>query len=148
MEDLVSIAFSAVDLAIRKYDPNRNKSFYSYWQRIANNAMKRFVKNAFKANKVNSSVSLDDETEVGSTLHDYLPSEDIDKEISIYNSLISIINDERCKLSLKEKQTITLSLDGYDFNEISKILNCTNKSIYRYYHSAINKIRHSIIDKK
>ncbi len=110
--------------------------------------MKTFVRQSIIANKGDSTVSLDDQNEYGGTLHDYVPSDDLDKEVSIYNSLISIINDERCKLDVLEKEIITLSLDGYDMREISKILKINKTTTYRNYHSAINKIRHSIIDKK
>ena len=148
VEDLVSIAFCSVDTAIKKYDAKKNKSFYSYWQCIANNAMKTFVRQSIKSNKTDSTVSLDDQNEYGGTLHDYVASEDLDKEVSIYNSLVCIINDERCNLHKLEKEVITLSLDGYDMKEISKILKINKTTAYRNYHSAINKIRHSIIDKK
>ena len=148
MEDLVSIAFSAVNTAINKFDMSKKKSFYSYWLQIANNAMKRYFKESVKLREAETTISLDDENECGHSLHDSVSSDDIDKEISIYNSLINIINDERCKLTAKEKIVISLSLDGYDIKEISKILNKNKATIYRNYHSAINKIRHSIIDKK
>ena len=148
MEDLVSISFSAVNTAIDKFDIDKNKSFYSYWLQIAKNAMKKYLKESKRLYETDSKISLDDENESGHTLHDSVSGEDIDKEISIYNSLISIINDDKCKLTNNEKLVISLSLDGYDMTEISKILNKNKATIYRNYHSAINKIRHSIIDKK
>lgn len=110
--------------------------------------MKTFVRQSIKSNKTDSTVSLDDQNEYGGTLHDYVPSEDLDKEVSIYNSLVSIINDKKCNLHTLEKEVITLSLDGYDMKEISEILKINKTTAYRNYHSAINKIRHSIIDKK
>lgn len=137
-----------MNTAIDKIKENKKKTFYSYWERIATNAMKRFVKMSMKQNKGDTGVSLDDETEFGGSLHDSIASEDYDKEISIYNSLITIINDERCKLTAKEKAVISLSLDGYDMVEISKIMKINKTSAYRHYHNAINKIRHSLIDKK
>ena len=148
MEDLVSIAFSAVITAIDKFDITKKKNFYMYWLQIAKNAMKKYFKESKKLYELDSKISLDDETESGHSLHDSITSDDVDKEISIYNSLISIINDERCKLTALEKMVISLSLDGYDIKEISKILSKNKTTIYRNYHSAINKIRHSIIDKK
>lgn len=148
MEDLVSIAFAAVNTAIDKYNAEKSKSFYSYWLQIAKNAMKGYLRESIRLHGSGSEISLDDENESGHSLHDSVSGEDIDKEISIYNALISIINDERCKLTNNEKLVISLSLDGYDMKEISKILNKNKATIYRNYHSAINKIRHSIIDKK
>ncbi len=148
MEDLVSIAFAAVNTAIDKYNIEKNNSFYSYWLQIAKNAMKGYLRESIRLHGSDSEISLDDENESGHSLHDSVSGEDIDKEISIYNALISIINDERCKLTNNEKLVISLSLDGYDMKEISKILNKNKATIYRNYHSAINKIRHSIIDKK
>ena len=147
MEDLFSIAFAAVDTAIKKYDSKKNRSFYSYWHIVAMNGMKTFVRSSLLSSNGNP-ISFDAENEFGGTLHEVIPSEDIDREISIYNSLTNIINDERCKLSKNEKMVITLSLNGFDYKEIAKTLRINKTSVYRLYNSAINKIRHSIIGKK
>lgn len=147
MEDLFSIAFAAVDTAIKKYDSKKKCSFYSYWHIVATNGMKSFLKETQLSNNGNP-ISFDAENEYGGTLHEVIPSDDIDREISIYNSLTNIINDERCKLSKNEKTVITLSLNGFDYKEIAKTLRINKTSVYRLYNSAINKIRHSIIGKK
>ena len=148
LEDLVSLSFSAVITALDKYDSSKKKSFYSYWLCIANNAMKRYVREFIKYHQNASPISLDDENSCGIPLHDSVASEDIDRNISIYNSLQTIINDERCNLSKHEKTIILLSLDGYDMEDISKILHKNRGTIYRNYSTALNKIRHLLIDKK
>ena len=110
--------------------------------------MKSFVRQHISSKNDGISFSLDDKVERGSTLHDCFGSEDIDKEITVYNSLMDIINDERCNLTDREKKVMSLSLDGYELREISKILNLNYSKIYRSYHNAINKIRYSLIEKK
>ena len=137
-----------VEVALAKYDSKRNDSFYIYWKSIANNAMRQYVKNYKKSHHDEKNLSLDQENEYGGTLHDSIPSEDIDRRMSVFNSLMDIINDENNKFTEYEKKILRYYLDGYNIKEISKILKTNKVRIYRGYHSAINKIRRSIIIKK
>ena len=148
LEDLVSISFAAVDTALKKFDLNKNKYFYSYWQRIATNAMKRYVKKVLLVSHTNGNVSLDEQNDTGGSLHDIVSSKDIDESISLYNSLIRIINDERNHFTEMEKKIISLFLDGFEIKEIAIKLRINKAKTYREYHKALNKLRHSLIDKK
>ena len=137
-----------VDTAIAKYDKKKNNSFYIYWRTIAENAMKHFVKNYRKSHTSEKKLSLDQENESGSTLHDTIASEDIDERISLFNSLMHIINDEKNGFTEFQKKILHFYLEGYDMKEIADMFHTNKVNIYRNYHSAINKIRRSIIIKK
>ena len=148
LEDLVSIAFASVDIAVKKYQISKNKTFYVYWKAIASNSMRQFVKEQITSQEQNKTISLDTENDNGGTLHDSISSDNIDEQISLYNSLMSIINNEKSAFSLREKKVISLFLDGYEIKEISKMLKISRAKVYRAYHSAIDKIRRSLIIKK
>lgn len=148
LDDLVSIAFVSVDVAIKKFKYGKNKSFYVYWRTIANNSMKAFVKSQLTNESQGKTISLDTENENGSSLHETITSEDIDEQIFLHNSLMAIINNEKNSFSKREKKVISLFLDGYEIKEISKMTKMNIAKVYRAYHSAINKIRHSLITKK
>lgn len=135
-----------VDIALAKYNPKRNKSFYTYWLKIANNSMKQFVKNYLNTHVDASNLSLDQENDFGGTLHDSI-SDDVDEQINLYNSLMNLISNKNNDFTDMEKKIITLFLDGYEIREISEQLGTNKVRIYRGYHSAINKIRRSIMKK-
>ncbi len=110
--------------------------------------MKAFVKSQITLESQGKTVSLDTENENGGSLHESISSEDIDEHISLRNSLMAIINNERNSFSKREKKVISLFLDGFEIKEIAKKTKMHIAKVYRAYHSAINKIRHSLIIKK
>ncbi len=148
LEDLVSISFAAVDTAIKKFNASKNQSFYAYWSRIATNAMKSYVKKVLLASHTNGNVSLDEQNDTGGSLHDIVSSNDIEEPISLYSSLMRIINDERNHFTEMEKKIISLFLDGFEIKEIALKIKINKAKAYREYHKALNKLRHSLIDKK
>ena len=145
---MFSVALSTIKVALDKFDENRNYKFYSYWTSIAVNAMRHYAKHTIKESMIDNNISLDTEIDNGSTLHDVLTGENVDKNISLFNSLMNMINNPNTGLSDLEKNVISLFLDGYEFKDISKRLKISKSTTYRSYHSAINRIRHSIIEKK
>ncbi len=110
--------------------------------------MKHYVKQQIVSESKTPTISLDAENDNGGTLHDSVSGENIDEQISLYNSLMALINKKKNTFTKREKTVISLFLDGYEIKEISKILKMNKTTAYRTYHSAINKIRHSLINKK
>lgn len=139
-DDLFSVAFSAVAIAISHYNIEKyTSSFYAYWMKIATNDIKHYVKNM----KIGiSRVSLDTDLPDGRNLHDIVGSNDeFYKGDSLYNQFIQIIENHDNSLSDKERILVRYYLDGFEFKEIATLMNCSKSQAYYLFQTAVQKIR-------
>ena len=147
-DDFYSIILSAINDSIDTFDYSR-KSFFSYAITIANNDVRRFIKKHYQEIDNRSKlVSLDNSYENGSSLHDYLTGESEEPRYMLYDSFISIVENEKFGFSKREKNIIELYLLGYEIKEIAELLNISLNACYRHYNKAVQRIGVLLKEKK
>lgn len=152
VEDYMSLAFSAVITALEKYQEQDTLSFYPYWLTIARNAIMRHIKSSLTNSKLLTTVakiSLDQNIEGSNTsLHDVVSDNETIQTMTIHDSLLNIVNNDKNKFSKTERLIISLYLDGYSLKEIGKMLNFSYSYVYSKYNSIIKKLREILNERK
>lgn len=143
-DDLASVGLESVMVALRNY--NFIDKFFPYWCIIAEREM---IKYLMKDCRTTYSVSLDSNFKDGDTsFHDVIADIDKERDDSLFESFLGIVNDKKNTLDEKERFIVSHYLSGYSITEISKISNMSRSSIYYHYNSAIKKIREILLETK
>ena len=112
----------------------------------------RHIKNSLSNSKLLTTVakiSLDQSFEgSNSSLHDVVTDNEMVQTITIHDSLLNVVNDDKNKFSKTERLIFSLYLDGYSLKEISKMLCLSISYVYSKYNSIIKKLREILIDRK
>lgn len=143
LDDLMSISFAMVFTCLKTFNYQQN-SFYMYWKIASRNEMVRYLKKNTNASDDGfyKELSLDNQTEEGGSLHDYIGKEDEEMETrNIYNSIIYIINKKENHFTKDEVSTIVLFLGGKDMKQISELLDISLAKTYQTFKNAVLKIR-------
>jgi RNA polymerase sigma factor (sigma-70 family) len=145
LEDLVQYAKTAVFIAAKKYNPEKNCKFSSYaisyvhWhvqERLSRECcIFKINPNKHDWNNMYSVVSIDDKGDETHSFHDLIPSEtDVEENVMGNMGEELILN----RLNDKQKEIIRLKEKGMSFRDIGKCMNCTGENV-RYHYGIIQK---------
>ena len=138
-DDLCQEAYVALLSAIGSYDEQKGTSFSTYAIACINNRLTDAVKtaNRRKNRVLNDSVSLTDDSNPIEIVS-YESPEEVTLNQEDYHRLMQRIENE---LSKKEQKVLMLWVDGYDYEEIGKILDIPVKSVDNALQRARRKLK-------
>ena len=146
INDLIQEGMLGLNIAINRFNNNKEASFYTYAKKCIETKMISMVvaSRRLKHKILNDSISLEYSNEDGQTINieKFLSDDKSNPEEQILNDeqeteLIDRINEI---LTDFEQQVFTLKNNGFDYKEISEILDKDIKSI----DNALQRIRHKI----
>lgn len=146
INDLIQEGMLGLNIAINRFNNNKEASFYTYAKKCIETKMISMVvaSRRLKHKILNDSISLEYSNEDGQTINieKFLSDDKSNPEEKILNDeqeteLIDRINEI---LTDFEQQVFTLKNNGFDYKEISEILDKDIKSI----DNALQRIRHKI----
>lgn len=146
INDLIQEGMLGLNIAINRFNNNKEASFYTYAKKCIETKMISMVvaSRRLKHKILNDSISLEYSNEDGQTINieKFLSDDKSNPEEQILNDeqeteLIDRINE---MLTDFEQQVFTLKNNGFDYKEISEILDKDIKSI----DNALQRIRHKI----
>lgn len=146
INDLIQEGMLGLNIAINRFNNNKEASFYTYAKKCIETKMISMVvaSRRLKHKILNDSISLEYSNEDGQTINieKFLSDDKSNPEEQILNDeqeteLIDKINEI---LTDFEQQVFTLKNNGFDYKEISEILDKDIKSI----DNALQRIRHKI----
>ncbi|MBO4286215.1 MAG: hypothetical protein J5880_02640 [Bacilli bacterium] len=144
VDDFSAVAFSSIVIAMKKYKPNEQQSFKSYWTVIAKNQCINFVHdNSFIDFAEQRPISLDSQIrEDGLTLHETCGSDDYRMTFGVTTEqLYNFIASEDSPLSQDEKvAAYYMFLQNYDFNDLKMLTKWTAAKVYRVAKKARKKV--------
>lgn len=138
-DDLCQEAYVALLAAIGSYDEQKGTSFSTYAIACINNRLTDAVKtaNRRKNRVLNDSVSLTDDSNPIEIIS-YESPEEVTLNQEDYHRLMQRIENE---LSKKEQKVLMLWVDGYDYEEIARILDIPVKSVDNALQRARRKLK-------
>ena len=146
INDLIQEGMLGLNIAINRFNNNKEASFYTYAKKCIETKMISMVvaSRRLKHKILNDSISLEYSNEDGQTINieKFLSDDKSNPEEQILNDeqeteLIDRINEI---LTDSEQQVFTLKNNGFDYKEISEILDKDIKSI----DNALQRIRYKI----
>lgn len=143
-DEFTAVAFTSLAIALNKYTPNKEKSFYSYWTTIAKNQCINFVRNnSYSNNDFIHPLSLDSSLfDDGLTLHETCGSDDVKISYSVERKLVyDFITSKDSKLTNDERLVGYFTfIEGYNFEEIKMLTKWKADKVYRVSDSVRKKV--------
>ena len=138
ISDIMQEGYIGLEEAINGFSENDNASFYTFAILCINRQIINFLRKSTRERDkiLNEAVTIDEYVE-----------KNLKDEYDTENSLIYHENEERifCKIEKNltkfEKNVFKLKMDGYNFEEIAKIIDKDIKSIYNTFQRIKNKIK-------
>lgn len=140
ISEVECIAQEALIKALKKYHPTKG-TFYAYWKQVAIHSIQDFA-NKFSYNigaKAFNGLSLNDSA---IEINDYKVKDIGEQDYAMYDKIVtddflSYVAKRENKKGNKTLKVLKLLIEGYNVNEISKILKISNKTTY--YHISVIK---------
>ena len=137
-DELHAVAFYCTSTLINKFKVGKGV-FYAYWKKVALREIDKFIKNNIKCMTVASLDFIPNNTI--HALHDVVGIEDKAYEKDMLTEIFyRIMRNPQNRFSKREKEVLSLYLDGYELKLVAELLHISVASAYRIYHKAINKI--------
>ena len=144
VDDFSAVAFSSIVIAMKKYKPNDQQSFKSYWTVIAKNQCINFVHdNSFIDLADMRPISFDSQTrEDGLTLHETCGSEDDKISYGVTaKQLYDFITAPETPLTENEQiVAYYMFLQNYDYDDIIMLTKWPRDKVYRVFRKTRKKV--------